>query len=129
MFTRFHLIVIADEDPAVSESIKFLLEVDGLQAHACGDGIELLSYPRLVEAACVVIDGRTRPIDGFEVAARLWARHPLMPVVFTTTDATAGLRRRASIAGVRCVLEKPFLGDVLLESIRGVMRFSDRKAS
>jgi FixJ family two-component response regulator len=57
-------------------------------------------------------------IDGLDLLRRLRERGNSMPAVLITTAPDAALRRRAGLAGVS-VVEKPLLGDALLDAIRG----------
>jgi two-component system response regulator FixJ len=116
-----HLILVVDDDLAVRESLKFALELEGLEVHACGGGADLFAHPRLTEAACLVVDYQMPIMDGFEVIVELRTRRCFSPVVLITGHTSSALRRRAAAAGVRHVVEKPLLDSALIESIRDVL--------
>ncbi len=63
-------------------------------------------------------------IDGFEVMERLDALQIALPVILITSAATDALRKRASKAGVRHVVEKPLSDSALLENIHDVLGLS-----
>ncbi|MGH7118097.1 MAG: response regulator transcription factor [Acetobacteraceae bacterium] len=121
MSTGSHLILVVDDDPAVRESLKFALELEGLEVHACAGGADLLGHPHLMRADCLVLDERMPGTDGFEVLSALEARNCRVPVILITDHATAAVRRRAAIAGVRHVVETPLLGSALIESITDIL--------
>ena len=37
-----HLVLVVDDDLAVRESLKFALELEGLEVHVCAGGADLL---------------------------------------------------------------------------------------
>lgn len=117
-----HLVLVADDDLAVRQSLKFALELEDLEVVVCADGPDLLAHPRLADAECVVLDYKMPVMDGFEVLARMKARNCQIPVILITSYATEALRRRAASAGVRHVVEKPLLDSALVDSIRDVVR-------
>jgi two-component system, LuxR family, response regulator FixJ len=116
-----HLVLVVDDDLAVRESLKFALEQEGLEVHACSGGADLLGHPRLMRADCLVLDYQLPGMGGFEVLSELKTRDCRVPVILITDDATAPLRRRAAIAGVRHVVEKPLLDSALIESIIDIL--------
>ncbi len=116
-----HLVLVVDDDLALRESLKFALELEDLEVHACSGGAELLMHPRLPEAACLVVHYEMPVMDGFQVIAELRARRHVVPVVLITNLASAALCRRAAAIGVRHVVEKPLLDSTLIESIQEIL--------
>jgi FixJ family two-component response regulator len=121
MSAESHLVLVVDDDLAVRESLKFALELEGLEVHACAGGADLLSHPQLMHADCLVLDYQMPGMDGFEVLKELKARDCRVPVILITGNATAAIRRRAMIAGVKHVVEKPLLDSALIESIADIL--------
>ena len=116
------LVLVLDDDEAVRDLLKFALELEGLDVRLCGAGEELLLHPDLGAAKCLILDFKMPEMDGIEVLDRLRAKGIRLPVVLITGHATAALRSRAAEAGVLSVLQKPLLGNVLLDSIRGAVQ-------
>jgi two-component system, LuxR family, response regulator FixJ len=116
-----HLVLIADDDPGVRDALQFALNLEGLEVHAHRGGAELLADADLSRAKCVVLDDGMPHMDGFELLRRLRARDIRLPAILLTDHATAVLRARAGAAGVRLVLEKPLLDNVLVDSIRTIL--------
>jgi two-component system response regulator FixJ len=121
MNARSHVVLVVDDDLAVRESLKFVLGLEGLEVHACACGADLLDHPQLMHAACLVLDYQMPEMDGFEVLSALKTRDCRVPVILITSNATAGVRRRAALAGVRNVVEKPLLDSALIESIADIL--------
>lgn len=120
MHTENPVILVADDDPAVRDSLKFSLELEGLVVHTCSGGIALLEHPELSRADCIVLDYKMPGMDGFEVLERLKERKLSVPIILITSSATAAIRARADRAGVRHLLEKPLLDTVLIDRIQEV---------
>lgn len=119
------LVFIVDRDPAVRDSLKFALELDGLNVETCGDTAGLMRHPRLWQAHCLVLDHHPPAADDLATLAWLRAQGRRLPVILITDHATAALRRRAAAAGVRHVVEKPLLDGALVECIKDVLSRSD----
>jgi two-component system, LuxR family, response regulator FixJ len=120
------IVIVVDDDVAVRNSLKFSLEVEGFVVRAYPGGTELLKDAELQRAGCLVIDQNMSGMNGLEVVARLRARDVAVPAILMTSYPTAVLRERAAAAGV-AIVEKPFLGAILVERIRDMV-FHDRDA-
>jgi two-component system response regulator FixJ len=115
------VVLVVDSDLAVRESLKFALEIEGFAVHLCANGPELLAHRELRLADCLVLDDKMPLMDGASVLDRLAEGNFRVPVILMTGHATDSLRRRAVLAGVRHVLEKPFLNGALVDSIHDVL--------
>lgn len=115
------LVFVIDDDQAVRASLKFALELEGLDVQVCEKGAELLAHRRLADAACLVIDFKMPLMDGLELVEALHRRGLGTPVILITGGVTSQLRRRARAAGVRHVVEKPLLDSDLLETLQALV--------
>jgi len=122
MTKRRDMVLVVDDDCAVRESLKFVLELEGLVVSVCGSGEELLCHPDLDQAGCLVLDYKMPEMDGFEVLGHLAKRRLRLPVILITPNANGNLRDRAKAAGVRHVLEKPLSDGTLRDRIADVLR-------
>ena len=129
MIEEQRLVLVADDDLAVRESLKFALELEGLEVLACHDGHDLLMHPRLFRADCLILDHHMPVIGGFALLGRLKALNCRVPVILITDHATAALRRRAATAGVRHIVEKPLLDSALIDAIQDVLGDTDWRAA
>lgn len=110
-------VTIVDDDDALLSSLKFMLEIEGFTVCAYGSGEELLDKLDTTELSCVVIDYHLNGLNGLELMQRLRRRGVAAPAILMTTQPSAQLRRQAASASMT-VIEKPLLGDILLERIR-----------
>ncbi len=111
-------ILIATGDGVLANSLRFSLELEGFEAKLC-DELSLLPALAASEApGCVLLD---QDVFGRMVADEARLGELGMPVVLLVGTLTQRLLDRASAAGVAKVVEKPLLGEVLLEAIRKAM--------
>jgi len=121
MTPRQDVVLVIDSDLAVREALKFALEIEGFVVHLCGSGLELATHPDLRRADCLVLEDKMPLMNGLSVLDRLIEHDFQAPIILMTSHITDGLRRRAVQAGVRHVLEKPFLNGALVDSIHEVL--------
>ncbi len=110
-------IAIVDDDPAVCNSLKFALELEGFAVRTYGGGVEILRDDGLDDFDCFVIDQRMPAMTGFELILKLRARNIDAPAILIISQPNATLAARAALAKVP-IVEKPFLGNTLLDRIR-----------
>ena len=115
------LILITADDQAVCEALQFALRLEGFSVNTHREAAALLADPDLPAATCVILDDHRPYLDGFELLNQLRSRELRMPVILLTNHATGRLRARAAGAGVRTVLEKPLLDNVLMDSIQTIL--------
>jgi FixJ family two-component response regulator len=111
-------VIVVDDDAAVRKSLKFALELEGLDVRLYGSGGELLAEADLPASGCLVVDFHMPGLDGIALLKRLRGSRVALPAILITGKATEDMRGRADRAGYREVLEKPLEDNALLESIR-----------
>ena len=114
------VVIVVDDDPAVCNSLRFSLEVEGFVVRDFSGGAELLKDAEHSCADCFVIDDRMPGMTGLEVVARLRERNISAPVILIVSSPTPALAARAARAGVS-IVEKPLLGNVLLDRIHRIL--------
>jgi FixJ family two-component response regulator len=117
---RDRIVVLLDDDAAVLSSLSFALELEGFSVQAYQTAAQLLAGADALNAACLVLDFYLREADGLDVLQTLRAKGVSAPAILITTYPSALLRSRARAAGVE-LIEKPLLGNTLLDSIRTAM--------
>lgn len=115
-------VVIVDDDPAVCSSLKFLLELEGFSVRAYGNAAELLEAGALEDCDCLVVDQKMPGLMGIDLIARLRSQKIQTPaILLVSTPAGAVLSARAAKSGIP-IIEKPLLGDALVDTIRQACR-------
>jgi two-component system, LuxR family, response regulator FixJ len=115
-----YVVIVIDDDPAVRNSLKFALEVEGFMVRDYSDAYELLSEMDLPTNSCLLIDYYMPAMNGLELLARLRDRGVSIPAMVITSHPNRKLRERIAAAGVP-LIEKPFLGNTLSDRIREAM--------
>lgn len=111
------VIIVVDDDPAVRNSLKFSLEIEGFLVRLYGSGSELLGEREMPRCSCLVVDQRLPGIAGLDLICKLREQSVSTPAILITSQPTAELARRAAGANVP-IVEKPLLGNALMERIR-----------
>ena len=108
-------ILVVDDDESVRESIIELLEDEGFDVAAAGNGLEALDLIRdKGRPALILLDLLMPVMDGHEFLARRYAEIAHVPVVLIT-GAGAQVAR---FAAANAVLAKPISADALLAAVR-----------
>jgi two-component system response regulator FixJ len=111
------MIAVVDDDPAVCGSLKFALELEGFAVCTYHSGVELIHAGELEGFDCFVVDQRMPGMTGMELIEVLRERLVLTPVILMISHASAALSARAKKAAIP-IVEKPFLGNALVDCIR-----------
>jgi FixJ family two-component response regulator len=114
------MVLIVDDDPAVRNSLKFALEVEGFSVQVYPTGVDLLDEHDLPASGCLVTDYNLPGMNGLDLLDLLRERDIKMPAILITTHPSAVIRRRAASAGVP-LIEKPLLNDTLFQCIRSAL--------
>jgi len=113
-------VIVVDDDPAVLSSLKFFLEIEGLSVSCFHSGTELLAVSDSLKSDCMVIDYHLFDMNGLELLSKLRDRSISIPALLITSYPSAVVRKRAAEAGAQ-IVEKPLLGNLLVDTIRGVL--------
>ncbi len=109
-----NLVFVVDDDIAVRESLKFLLEINGWPVQICSSGPRLLAHPSLHMARCVLLDWQMPYMDGLRVLDFLTVRFFRGAVIVMSAYFDQNTRRLAISAGAFAVLQKPFSEEELV---------------
>ncbi len=111
------IVAVVDDDPAVCNSLEFSLELEGFRVRTYGSGMALLRAGDLEACDCFVIDQKMPGLSGLETIATLRSRSLSAPAILIVSDPSAVVSARAAAAKVP-IVEKPFLGNALVDRIR-----------
>ena len=115
-----NVVLIVDDDPAVRNSLKFSLEIEGYVVRVFSTGRSLLAETKLPIHGCVIADYRLPDTNGLDLIRGLRGRGVALPAILITSDPGPLLRARAKLDGV-AIIEKPLLGNALAEAIRSAV--------
>jgi two-component system, LuxR family, response regulator FixJ len=116
--TDFHdnTIAVVDDDPAVCESTRLLLEIYGFSVITYKSGTEFLD--QFPQVACIIVDYMMPNLNGLEFVAELRRQGVDTPAIMITATSDQTVERRAAELGMEQVLRKPLALQSLLSSIR-----------
>lgn len=114
------MVVLVDDDPAVTHAVQFSFDLEGLEVRSYRDAESLLANPALPENGCLVIDQNLPGMSGLSLLERLREEGVQLPAILITTNPRAALRDRAATAGIP-IVEKPLLTDALLTTVRTLL--------
>jgi FixJ family two-component response regulator len=112
------LIAIIDDDEAMQDSLRDLLEAAGLAARCFGSAEEYLKSDLHCRAACLIVDIRMPKMSGLELQAKLKEEECNVPIIFITAHGDARMRIQAMRRGAVEFLAKPFDHQLLLKRVR-----------
>lgn len=120
-------VYVIDDDPAMRDSLDFLLGAAGFSVRLFDSAQIFLSELPGLEAGCVVTDIRMPGMDGMELLRQL---HPAsgarkLPVIVMTGHGDVPLAVEAMKLGALDFLEKPFEDDRLIGMIEAALSQND----
>jgi RNA polymerase sigma factor (sigma-70 family) len=118
-------VFIVDDDEAMRDALTQLLETVGLQVETYADGPAFLAAYGKDRSGCLLLDMAMPGMTGLDVQAELKARNLMIPIIFLTGHGDIPLAVRALQAGAVDFLEKPILGDTLLERVRRALKLDE----
>jgi len=116
-------ILIADDEPAIVDLVRFTLEDPHLRIVDAADGGAAVELARRERPDVALLDVRMPRLDGLEACRRLRELPECAHtrVVLLTAAAQAEDRRRGLAAGADHYLTKPFSPLALLTLVRSLM--------
>ena len=123
MASRSQVVLVVDDDAAVRNALKFLLEIEGFDVRLYDSPAAVLAAVladrHLPAGACLVADYRMPGMEGVQLVDALHARRVEIPAILIISErADDQLTRRARRSGIHEILEKPLSDSALVESIR-----------
>jgi CheY-like chemotaxis protein len=116
-------ILIADDEPAIVDLVRFTLEDAHVRIVDAADGVAALDLARRERPHLALLDVRMPRLDGLDVCRRLRALPECghTRIVLLTAAAQAEDRRRGLAAGANHYLTKPFSPLRLLSLVRSLV--------
>ena len=112
-------VYIVDDDEAVRDSLRSLLESHAFDVEDFASGPAFLDRYSADLQGCLILDVNMPDIDGFEVMNRLGPPRGEFPVLMMTARGDPAIETRARDAGAVAFIRKPFVARRLIELVRG----------
>ncbi len=122
-----YTIYIVDDDDAVRDSLRTLLEAVGWSVQSYESGKAFLNICDPSMRGCLLLDIRMPGLDGLQVQRILSQRGVTMPFIVISGHGDVSSAVSAMKAGAAEFLEKPFDSELVLRAIRTALE-SDAEA-
>ncbi|WP_439815054.1 response regulator transcription factor [Zavarzinia sp. CC-PAN008] len=111
------MVVVVEDDQAVRESLRMLLELDGYMVRDFATGEAMLAAHDLEQSCCVILDVDLPGASGLETLRRLRARAFDRPAIFMTGRPSPALQVEARRLSAQACFAKPVDIDAMLQAI------------
>ena len=116
-----HRIVVIDDEVAIRDSLKMILEYDGYECLLAPSGQAGLACVEREGPDLVFLDVKMPGMDGIEVLRKIRAIDELLPVVIISGHGTVSTAVEATRLGAFDFLEKPLSTDRVSVTIRNAL--------
>jgi FixJ family two-component response regulator len=114
-------VFIVDDDAAVRDSIKELVESVGLQAEGYDSALAFLDAFESQRPGCLVLDVRMAEMSGLVLQERLNELEASIPVILLTGHGDVPMAVQAMRSGAVDFVQKPYREQALLDSINAAL--------
>lgn len=114
-------VFIVDDNPAVRDAIRWLMEQVNLETETFSLAREFLAAYRPKMRGCLILDIRMPEMSGMELLGRLTQEGAILPIIIITGHGDVELAVRAMKAGIFEFLLKPFNDQVLLDAVQAAL--------
>lgn len=113
-------ILVVDDEPAIRETLSFMLEMEGFAVAVAKDGEEALEQVQKLQPTVVLLDVMMPKLDGYKVCQAIKGQPETakVKVIMLTAMGQAADRARALAAGADAYVAKPFDEEALIALLR-----------
>jgi two-component system response regulator DctR len=120
-------VLVVDDDDAVRDSIKELVESVGLKAQTFASAQSFLESYTTDQAGCLVLDVRMARTSGLTLQAKLKEMGADLPIIFITGHGDIDMAVQAMKAGAVDLIQKPYHEQNLLDRINDALEIDVEK--
>ena len=111
-------VFVVDDDRAIREAMRDLLQESGYAVEVFADGPAFLEAYRPGREGCLLVDALMPGMSGVELIERLKAEGHQLPAIMITGSGAVAMAVQAMKAGAVDFIEKPVGTDELLASVK-----------
>ena len=119
--TKTGIIAIVDDDEALREALKSVMQAGGFLTNTFASAEEFLDSSQRRNTTCLLLDVRLPGMNGIELQRRLLDANSPFPIIFVTAHGDAAIRDLVMKAGAAGFLNKPVRSDTLLKEINAAL--------
>lgn len=120
-------VLVVDDDDAVRDSIKELVESVGLKAQTFASAQSFLESYTTDQAGCLVLDVRMARMSGLTLQAKLKEMGSDLPIIFITGHGDIDMAVQVMKVGAVDLIQKPYHEQNLLDSINDALEIDVEK--
>lgn len=113
-----HCVHIVDDDAAVRDALRWLLEGEGLVARTYSSAEDFLARYSSELPGCAIVDLRMPGMSGLELQEALARRKLRLPLIFVTAHGDVPQAVIAMRRGAVDFVEKPFTDERLVDAVQ-----------
>lgn len=115
-------VLLIEDEPNISEAIRFILSRDGCDVTALHSGVDALDSIRAKRPDLLILDLMLPGVSGLEIlsAVRADPETAALPVMMLTAKGQGKDREAAERAGVSRFMTKPFSNDDMRAAVRAL---------
>ena len=110
-------VFVVDDDEAIGDSLRVLIDSIGMNVEVYGSAEEFLDAYDPSKPGCLLLDVRLPGMSGLELQKKLAASRISIPVIIITSYGDVPMSVQAIKAGAVQFLQKPFRDQELLDHI------------
>jgi two-component system nitrogen regulation response regulator NtrX len=114
-------ILVIDDEAAIRDSMKMILEYEGYEFLGAANGQEGLAFVEKASPDLVFLDIKMPGMDGLEVLGRIKATNETLPVVIVSGHGTIDTAVEATKKGAFDFIEKPLSRDRIDVTVRNAL--------
>jgi DNA-binding response OmpR family regulator len=117
-------VLLVEDEPNISEAIRFILSRDGCDVTVRSDGAGVVDLVRSDRPDLVILDLMLPGVSGLEVLSGIRADPAMadLPVMMLTAKGNGRDREAAERAGVSRFMTKPFSNDEMRAAVRDLVQ-------
>jgi two-component system response regulator FixJ len=108
---------IVDDDDAVRDSMRALLESLGFEVRDYNSAIDFLKRRSAQAKGCILLDLHMPVMSGIDLLEHMQSEGSMLPTIVITGRGDPVLRERALKSGALALIDKPVSDDALLGAI------------
>ncbi|MDY0356209.1 MAG: response regulator [Sedimentisphaerales bacterium] len=120
------IVFVVDDDEAICQSLRLLIEDIGLAVRTFSGARQFLDHYDSSQPGCLVLDVRMSGMSGIELQARLNELNVAIPTIIITGHGDVPMAVETMKAGAIDFIEKPFRDQVLLDSVQRAIELDRR---
>ncbi|MEJ2767956.1 oxygen response regulator transcription factor FixJ [Mycetohabitans sp. B46] len=106
--TQQETVFVVDDDEAVRDSLRWLLEANGYRVQCFSSAEQFLDAYQPSQLGCLILDVRMSGMSGLELQEKLIAENAALPIIFVTGHGDVPMAVSTMKKGAMDFIEKPF---------------------